>query len=97
REIAEILFQVGPLLQLLAVNLGNRKTMAPEVTRERQEGDILFPNVVPHANGAALGIAQAEEPALRAAELGAQRTDGFGRSAKLPLEKFFQNVHEKRA
>ena len=54
RSVAEVLFEIGALIQILAIDFGHRQAMLAKVSGKFEEGGILFAHAVENADGAGL-------------------------------------------
>ena len=94
RCVAEILFQVRALIQILGVDLRHRQAVASKMFGKLQEGDVLFAHAVENADRTMLLIAKANDASSRGAKLVANGAQSFGGRAEMLLKELLENVHE---
>ncbi len=89
RRVAQILFEIGALVQILGIDLRHRQAMPAKMPGEFEEGHVLFAHVVQNADGADFRARQADDLAPRPAELPLHRLYPLDRRVEVLLEKFF--------
>ena len=77
------------MVDRIAVNFGNGKAVAAEVTGKFEEGEIFFANVVKDADGGGAGAAEANDLTAGTAEFALQRDDALREFAEVLVEELF--------
>src|SRR5215469_13368554 len=90
--IAEILFQIGALTQVLSVNFRNRQSVPPKMPGKCDESLVLFAHIVQNPDCSRRPARQPDDPPARPSELALKRLHRFCRGVKMILKKFFQSV-----
>ena len=93
RSVAKILFEIGSLIEILAVDLGNRQAVLAKVAGEFKEGGILFANAIQNADGACPFARQADDLAARSAKFSLYGLHPFDGELEMLLEESLENVH----
>ena len=94
RGVAQVLFEVSALAQILPINLRNRQSVPAKMPREFKESHILLPHGIKNANGARPPAGEAHNGPPRTAQFALKRLHDFGRQPVMLFEEFFQYVHE---
>src|ERR1035437_9385107 len=94
RGVAEVLFEVCVVVEVLRINLRDRQAAAAKMPRELQERDILFANGIENADGGFSSAGEADDGAAGGAKLALKRLYLLGGQPVMLFEKLFQNFHE---
>jgi len=86
RSVPKVLFQVGTVIEIEAIDFGNGKTMPAKMAGEFQESDVLLAHAVKDADRALAGRSQADDLAPRPAEFALHRQHPVHRHMEMLFE-----------
>jgi hypothetical protein len=87
--VAKVFFEVGALINGVAVDFGNGKAMAAEVAGKLEERDILFALIVENADGGKAPAGETDNLTAGTAEFALKRENTLGGLVKMGLEEPF--------
>jgi len=88
-RVAEVFLQICAAVQIVGIDLGDRKTVAAEVSGKFEKGNVFFAHVVKNADRGLVFPEQSDDPAPGAAKLPLQGIDTHNRPMEVLLEEFF--------
>jgi hypothetical protein len=93
--VAQIFFEIGPVAQVLGIDLGYRQPVTAEMAGKLEKSNILFAHGIENSDGGVPRAGEADNDAPGTAELALERHNALRRRLEVLLEKASENVHER--